>query len=224
MHQANFKCVGLRHVELHKKYVFHSIVPALSSPDISGNAANSTIFIYCAGADWIRLVGQTDTSRVWVVTSTRPAFLIVICGDSITISWRCQRLQVLVRCAVCVFGSSYTLTAGSGSTSIRPSACSTLGTISITIYRTWLSHKWLCQQNWNYQRVFMPATWCVHKSNYISVIRTKIKTTVIAGMVIMLMFTVCSVFGSWFLIDRCWCDRSEVDCCTYRASLNKLLL
>ena len=43
---------------MHKKNVFHSIVPALFSPDISGNAANSTIFIYCAGADWIRFVGQ----------------------------------------------------------------------------------------------------------------------------------------------------------------------
>jgi len=64
MHQANLKWVELRHVELNKKYVFHSIVPALSSPDIPGDAANSTIFIYCAGADWIRIVGQTGMSRV----------------------------------------------------------------------------------------------------------------------------------------------------------------
>ena len=58
LHQANIKWVKLLHVEMHKKNVFHSIVPALFSPDISGNAANSTIFIYCAGADWIRFVGQ----------------------------------------------------------------------------------------------------------------------------------------------------------------------
>jgi hypothetical protein len=63
-HKADMKWIELGHVELNKKCVFHSIVPALSSPDISGNAANSTIFIYCAGADWIRFVGQIGTSSV----------------------------------------------------------------------------------------------------------------------------------------------------------------
>ena len=144
-----------------------------------GNAANSTVFIYCAGADWIQLLGQTGTSRLWAVPSTHPAFLIVIRGDSITISWRCQGLRVLVRCAGCVFASRYTLTARSGSTSIRPSFRPTVGTISITIYRMWLSHKWLCWLTWINQTIFMPATWCLHKSNYVCVIRITLKTTLL---------------------------------------------
>jgi hypothetical protein len=53
-------------------------------------------FIYLTGADWVQIPCQTVTEWVWVGASTRPAFLMVTCGDSTAISWRCHSVRRVV--------------------------------------------------------------------------------------------------------------------------------